>query len=95
MDDFSKVIIERANAINRKIESKSKLISIYEMLNHGKKNKNYNVIFAVQKIINSCLQCGNYRRAVRYIIIEERLINEFEQRERFMKDEITEYFVKG
>lgn len=91
MDDFINLIIKKTRALDSRIETKEKLITVYERIYN---KKNYNSIFATQTIIYSCLQCGNYRRAVRYIVVTERLVDEFEKNEGSIKDIIDKYFIK-
>lgn len=91
MDDFIQGILKKVEQLYSRIEEKRKLIVLYGMICNIEK---YNAIFTIQVIINQCLQCGNYRRSYRYMVLLEHLVNDFEKNENIIKDEVTNYFVK-
>lgn len=94
MDDFSQSVLKKVEHLYSRIERKSNLIALYGMFLNKKDKEKYTAIFNMQVIINHCLQCGNYWRACRYIIIAEKLISNFEENEYTLKSKVTDYFVK-
>lgn len=93
MDDFSQSVLKKVEHLYSRIEKKSNLIALYGMLLNKKDKEKYTAIFNMQVIINHCLQCGNYWRACRYILVAESLIEDFEKNEQMLKTKVTNYFV--
>ena len=94
MSDFTNEVIVKVNELQERIDKKRKIIAFSRVLNEKKFNKLCSAIFDVQAIISECLQYGNYRRACRYIIVANEIINQIEQREIQIINKLTSIIVE-
>ena len=69
-EDLYKEIKEINNIINEK----EKIITIIGLLNDKEYTDLYAKIKGLQSIINRNMQCGNYRRAFRYIVFTKKYL---------------------
>ena len=89
MSDFVNEVIRTADILRNRIEKNKKIIVLADLLKREKYDKAVSV-FEVQAVINRCLQCGNYKRACRYIFIARKMLEDIEVNERHVVERLTE-----
>lgn len=93
MSEMTKTISEnlkdRVHKLDQAIAQNQKKMLMYEMV---KGEKRYREIFLMQTAIEGCLQCGNYRRALHYILMAEKRLAEFKKQLPALEKQLTEYF---
>lgn len=93
MDDYKKNVLRESSKLNLKIEKKQKVLSVMGMLKI--KSKVLTKVKAMQSMINQCIQCGNYRRAMRLIVAANRFLDAYAANETSTIDKLTKIILKG
>lgn len=95
MDDYKNKLLNEILKLNERIKKKQKLLSVMGI----QKGKSYSnaltTIKAMQSIINQCIQCGNYRRAMKLMIATNRLLDEYALHEAAIMAELTQKILEG
>ena len=94
MNDLSNNIFEKINLLDLRIEKGKQIIFISDFIKKNKGKINYSSIFYIRFIINRCLQCGNYRRACKYLLIADKLMDDLEENSDQIISELTKNIIK-
>lgn len=95
MDDYKESVLREVSKLNLKIEKKQKILSVMGILKVKNKSNVLTKVRAMQSIINQCIQCGNYRRAMKLIVATNRFLDEYAAHETSAVDRLTKIILKG
>lgn len=94
MDNFTNEVIIKVNKLQDRITAKRKVMFFSRLLNEREFSKHCSAIFDIQAIIHGCLQYGNYRRACRYVMVANKIMDQLDQREKQIVDELTNIIIE-
>lgn len=92
MDDLSITIQKEIDSLKDRIDQKRMLIAIANTLENNKYD--YTAVLNFYVIVNNCIQLGNYRRACRFIILANTIMNDIEKNEKHYIEQLTSYIAK-
>lgn len=95
MDDYKKSVLREVSKLNLKIETKQNVLSLMGMLKVKNKRNVLTKVRAMQSVINQCIQCGNYRRAMRLIAATNKFLDEYAANETSTIDKLTSIILGG
>lgn len=94
MGNFTNEVIRKVNELQDRIGRKRKVMAFSGLLDEKGFHKCCLALFDIQAIISECLQYGNYRRACRYIVVANEIMDQIEQREKQIVDKLTNAIVE-
>lgn len=92
MDNYIEEINHKIEILYERINKEKDVLLAYNLIEKG--NSKYQRIFLFPKIINKNMQSGNYKRAVRYFFMAEKLMNDIEKNKDKIKKRITHYIIR-
>lgn len=94
MNDLSSETIRNVELLYKQIENKQKIITMEWGMNYNNTRSTIEKIWVIKSLINRCIQCGNYKRAWRYMVVVNVLINRIEKEEKNFVNKITEMILE-
>lgn len=92
MNDFSEIVIKNAEDSLTRLSQAEEHITLWGMFY---KSEQFKPVFVMRQILKSCLQYGNYKRAARYTICLNYMLDKFSEVEFSFQKELSDYFLKG
>lgn len=92
MEEYINTLIEKNQQLNQWIDREKDSIMVYTAI---KKDKMfYRYIFTFSNIIKRNVQCGNYKRAMRYYIMAYTLMEKIRKDKNNIVQTITDYVMQ-
>ena len=92
MDNYIEELKNKIEILYARINKETDILFAYDLIEKG--NNKYQNIFLFPKIINRNMQSGNYKRAVRYFLMAEKLMEDIEKNQEKIKKKITDYIMR-
>ena len=92
MDNYVDELNARIDELYRRVYKNRDVLIAYNLIKKGKSK--YQHIFSLPSIINKNMQSGNYKRAAKYYLFANKLMDDVEKNTNKMKKSITNYILK-
>jgi hypothetical protein len=95
MNEITEEILNTIEKLEKKINDNLKIIDVSSIIDKkGIYENRYFILFSVHDIIKSSVQCGNYKRALRYIYFEKSLLDGLEKDKYKINEIFTDMILK-
>ena len=94
MDDIKSLVLNASEKLNKKIEQRKQVLIRDSVIKLTDKGNAFAKVKSLQSIINQCIQCGNYRRACKYIIFAQCYIDKIIKNEKDAIKKMTDLILR-